>query len=133
MLRLTPVEPTYQADDLSNEGNPNGEVNKNINLEISYNYLDSLETRAAVDFFIENNEEKQNKNDKLNHISEKKELCDDFLLQQRPDLLDKNLKHAVPFVIIPDPFIYGHEPPTEPEPLLEKENNVARLVAALVI
>ena len=133
MLRLTSVEPTYQADDLSNEGNPNGEVNKNINLEISYNYLDSLETRAAVDFFIENNEEKQNKNDKLNHISEKKELCDDVLLQQRPDLLDKNLKHAVPFVIIPDPFIYGHEPPTEPEPLLEKENNVARLVAALVI
>ena len=33
--------------------------------------------------------------------------------------------------MIPDPFIYGHETPTEPEPLLEKENNVARLVNAL--
>lgn len=126
LLRLTFVESTYQADDPSNEDNLYGEANKNVNSEIGYNDLDSLETSAAVNFFIENSKEEQNKNEKLNQISEKKELCDDCLLQQRPDLLDKNLKHTVPFVMIPDPFIYGHETPTEPEPLLEKENNVAR-------
>lgn len=129
-LRLISLEPTFQVDDLSNEDNLNDEANKNSNSEIGFNDLDNFETRAAVNFFNEASEEEQNKNEELNNISEKKELCDDCLLHQRPDLVDKDLKHAIPFVMIPDPFIYGHETPTEPEPLLEKENNVARLVNA---